>query len=657
MRDATLPTGLIAVVVVTFAVMGSALEAPDGAEAVQSGTFTIPNPVIANLEKCLKGTNETMRLVECYENSVVHMNENHTWWSSLSLLYLRADLVQQARSAMNRSVMLWIDKVRPDMEKKGIDMFNGTTRWVDVLRFAYDDESKDETARRSEAVEMGLLLAKKFELDHLPGDAHMIYYEFLLQTGNGAQQLMDFHRRTGNMVAMLFGGGKRNKTSILHDIADAMIPIVDGFSQHLGQRGPGPFEPIRRMCGVEFTDNKDILVKDIVKRVDGCVRRLANLTDHLNNETDDLATMWTGSMRETPYHRLAVAGATDTLETFLEAREGKHLPADRFGRGILHQAAAWGWKDLIKMGIDHGGDVDNEDKGKLTPRVLGCASPGFLKEFEKMLGVGECTGYERRQTYDEDIPVTDDSGTDGGWNPKTKRPKYLHCDIDVRDASQMTQSDLMIAYTHVNHPVVLRNSFYEEDDETPNPLWRKKNFNKTFGNVLLRHEFFPRQEHWGLRMGSTNVSTVSEFLDKLDQDDKTIGTVNVDHTNHPLNDIADKWVPPTFYNKKKANEVDFYDPTVTVPTVHVSKKGSRGHHHVRAQMAYHAVVYGHQEWSMLPPRHARSMRDVLPSELSPLAQRCDLYTGDVLLLPDLWSASWVSKANGVSMERYVYKKN
>jgi hypothetical protein len=649
-----------ATLVISCAYLLGAAAAAKDEKPPTSGSVTIDtrDMVVEQLHKCRDAANETLQLVKCYEQGVMGSHANYTWWSSLALLYLRADMNQQAQEAMNISVREWLTAMQPYFTAGNKNVSDGQMRWVDALRFVYDDESRDNTTRVTEAVEMGLLLAKKFELEHLPSDAHSIYYEFLLQAGSGESQVMDFHRRTGNVLGMALSG-PQNDTSVLWRIAEAVLPVIDGFSEHLNTKGPGPFDtPLKRMCGIEFTDNHVIKVSDIVSNIELCIEKWGNLTATLEQEDQrdpDLINHWSGSMRETALHRLAVAGAAKILEAAIKTKQGRTLPGDRFGRGMLHLASAWGQEETIKTLLDLGGDIDLEDKGKVSPRHLGCSSPGFQETFEKIIGGKEpCEKHTREKFYDEDAEDADDSGIDGGWNPRFKRPKYLHCDFDVRDASKMTQSDLMIMHTQSNHPVVLRNSFYEEDG--PNFKWHVKKFNRTFGNVLVRNEFFPRQARWGIG-GIVNISTLSEFLATLDVDDKKIATVNIDHAKHPLVELADQWAPPTLTNKKQTNEVDFYDPTVTVPTVHIFKRGSQSHHFVRAQGVYHAVVFGHQEWKLLPPRHARTLRGPLTDEkVEPLAQRCDLISGDVLLVPDLWSASWTAKGNGVSLEKYLYKK-
>uniref|UniRef100_A0A7S1PMI0 Cupin-like domain-containing protein n=2 Tax=Neobodo designis TaxID=312471 RepID=A0A7S1PMI0_NEODS len=627
------------------------------ADPVTSGTITVENPTVARLHKCRETQNETLALVRCHEEAVLAIPQNYSWWSSLALLYTRADMNEQAQEAMNKSVAVWIDAMQPHFLQGGLNITDGKTRWVEALRHAYDDETRDKEVRQAEAVEMGFLLAKKFEMEHHPTDAHSIYYEFLLQTGTGQSQVVDFHRRTGNILGMILTG-PQNDTSALWRIGESLAPVLDGISEHLGTKGDGPFaEPIKRMCGIEFDDNRDVKVADLVDHIETCIERWGNLTLDIDEQPEHNLDHYANVMKETPLHKLAQVGATRTIRTVLEHLRGRTFPYDRFGRGALHHAAAWGRDETVKMLVDQGGDVDLEDKGTVSARTLGCSSPGAREAFEtaaKAAGVPPPVCMEkniREKLIDEDAEITDDTGIDGGWNPRFKRPKYLHCDFDVKDASKLTQSELMIMHTTANHPVVLRNSFYEDDG--PNSKFLLKKFNKTFGGMYVRQEKFPRGSRWGL--GRPEVVTLTDYLRTLKQDDGKVASVNVDHVRHPLTELVDKWQPPTFSNKKKPNELSFYDAETTVATVTINKKGSKAHHHLRAQGFYHTVVYGHQEWKLLPPRHARTQRGPLSSDMDPFALRCELVTGDVLLVPDLWSASWESKANGISFERFVYK--
>jgi hypothetical protein len=623
-----------------------------------SGTITIANPIAEKLHKCRETGNETLALVRCHEEAVMAIPTNYSWWSSLALLYVRGDMYEQAQEAMNKSVAVWMDAMAPHFAKGGLNITDGKTRWVDALRFAYDDESRDKDVREAETVDMGFLLAKKFEMEHLPTDAHSVYYEFLLQTGTGHSQAVDFHRRTGNILGMILSG-PQNETSALWRLGESIAPVLDGITEHLGTKGDGPFAaPIKRMCGIEFTDNRDIKVTDLIDHIETCVERWGNLTLALDEESAEQIDHYANVMKETSVHKLAQAGATRTLKAVLEHLRGRTFPYDRFGRGALHHAAAWGRSSTVKMLLEEGGNLDMEDKGQVTPRALGCSSPGFSEAFEKIAAAAAgsrapvCESKHKREKFiDEDAEVTDDTGIDGGWNPRFKRPKYLHCDFDVKDASKMTQTELMIMHTSADHPVVLRNSFYENDG--PDSKFLLKKFNRTFGGVYVRQEKFPRASRFGL--GRPSVVTITDFLRTLKTEDGTIASVSVDHVRHPLTDLVDKWQPPTFSNKKKPNEISFYDAETTVATLHVSKRGSKSHHHLRAQGFHHTVVYGHQEWKLLPPRHARSLRTTLTPELDPFALRCEVVTGDVLLVPDLWSASWESRNNGVSFERFVYK--
>ena len=265
---------------------------------------------------------------------------------------------------------------------------------------------------------------------------------------------------------------------------------------------------------------------------------------------------------------------------------------------------------------------------------------------------GECDGLQRTKIEGLDIDIADDSGNDGGWNPKLKRPKYLHCDFDVRDASQMTQSDVMLGYMHGGHPVVLRNSFYETDGA--DRKWTKKGFEAAFGATLMIKEATPLGDRFGL--GEPNVTSVTDYLKTLEEDDAMMADVWVEGEKHPMNELANEWAPPSYTNRKKNDEISLFDAEQANALVLLTKKGSRSHHRVFAHQTYVAVVFGRQEWSLLPPRLARTVRGGLSDVAKVNALRCDLVTGDVLLIPEMWSGSFTAKANGVSMQRIVYRR-
>ena len=624
-----------------------------------SGTFTMENPVYKELLECRerKGYG-TLEVARCYEKAVAYASRNISNMASLSLVYLKSDLIGAAKTAMNRTVMLWLE----DMQRLTTAEERGNISYVELLRRAFDEaREKNNTDLRDRAIEMGLLIAKKFEVDHKPTDAHAVYYGFLAQLGVGGDNVVDFHRRTGNIIALSHTGNYTG-TSLVFRIAEAIGPIVDGLTTHILSYGHIS-KPIRRMCGIEFTQSNDIRVRDIVKKLMSCIERWGNYSTELaessvnddGEEVDDAVDdvlRQTSVLKYTPLHRLAALDATYVLNETLEFIGSKTVPADRFGRGLLHYAAAAGADSAVQLLVKKGARWDKEDKGRVQPAHLGCTSPGFKEAFEDATADGACDGLVRNRHEDDDIDVTDDSGTDGGWNPHKPRPN-LHCDFDVRDMSRTYQHDINIAYMQANHPLVLRNAFYEEDDG-PRREWRRRGFNKSFHDVLVRQEVTPSGERWGI--GSAKIVTISEFLNTSKINDGTVASVVVDNAGHRLDEMA-TWTPPSLKNKKNgATEVTYFDLDSASPTLIISKEGSKSHHHVRAFMTHHTVFYGHKEFTLLPPRHARTVRGQLDDSALPLAKRCNLYTGDVLLIPELWSASWVSKANGVSTERSFYRK-
>jgi len=310
------------------------------------------------------------------------------------------------------------------------------------------------------------------------------------------------------------------------------------------------------------------------------------------------------------------------------------------------------------MLLERGGDVDLADRGQVLPRHLGCSSPLFREEFESLIqarSTGDpCETYARARMEDDDIDVMDDSGTDGGWNPKKKRPRYLHCDFDVRDASQLTQVDLLVGYVQSNQPVVLRNAFFDMDEKDVSK-WKRKAFNRSFGHLHVRDEQWLRGERYAMGPRS-NLTTIAEWLATAGNGDKHIAAATIDHEHHPISPIAYDWAPAAFETKKRNDEISFFDPKIAVPTLMLLKEGSQKHHHIHAQAHYHALPYGHEEWWLMPPKYARTLRGPVPEEKEAFALRCELYSGDVLLVPDMWSTSFVSKANGVAMERTFFKK-
>lgn len=630
------------------------------------GSVTIVHPAIQELDKCKQAINETLFAEACFTRALTFNSMNHSWWASLALVYLRSEQYTKAHQAMDNAVSAWLNGMKDFLTEAGKKHNKTELPYSQVLRDLFDDNSTGSYSRRDESIEMGLLLARKFEMEGKATDASNIYYDFLLQAGQGRAEVLDFHRRTGNLIAMVMTTEHLNETGILWRLAESVQPALEGFIESTMRLGSivSPSSPIRRMCGVEFSQNDEFRASDVINKMSSCLTSWGNLSEAMSKEPKSFSTTWTSLMQEQPIHRLASLGATDIIREAMKpgGLEGSFIKADRAGRTSLHQAATNGRTSTVKFLL--GGQASQEealeegDKGRITPKILGCGAPGYKTEFEnEIAGKGACEKLTRDKIA-EDIDVTDDSGNDGEWNPKRKRPKYLHCDFDVRDASAITQGDLMVGYVHSGHPILLRNSFYETDG--PVKAWKRNNFNRTYGKSFVRVEPYPMSDRWGL--GEPNVTTISDFLAGTNITDVAVeharvASVAIDSDRHPLHKLVNEWSPPSFSNRKKSDDIFLFDTEQTWANLVLSKPNSRGSHRVYTQHTYHAMVYGHQQWTLLPPRHARTIRGHELSDTMKLAaMRCDVFTGDVLVIPEMWSASWVARANGVSMERTIYRR-
>lgn len=611
------------------------------------GTLTVEDPVTEELVQCRDGTGEPLRMARCFEQATLKKPGNYSWLASLSLLYLRSGLLSQAKQSMNRSMTTFVQHYAPLFENE--TSAKKQIRYVDILRRVYDDAmDRNDTAQRSDTLEMGLMMAKYFEIDHLATDTASIYFGFLLQLGQGEQQVLDFHRRTGNIIGMI-SLGKINETSIAFRVSEAIAPVVDGVQEDLMSfEKVDPAKPPQRMCGIPFTDVDELLETDLISKALSCVEKYGNYTEYLaKDEPEDLGLQWFGPARVTPLHRFAMYGATNLLKESILFYDSHTIPGDRYGRGLLHYAAAYGHADTVQMLLQQGSRDDREDRGRIKPFHLGCSSPGFREEFEEMVGEGRCDGNVRSKIEDSDVEVTDDSGKDGEWNVGRKRPMYLHSDVDIRDASRMTAQDVLMGYVMSNWPGIMRNTFFDTDG--PAREWKRKRFNQLFGSVLIRRERYPGGERFGL--GEAKVSTIEEFL--ASKSDGTIGSINVDHEKHPLFNLT-AWTPKVLTAKKMDNEITIFDPDSAVPLLLLLKEQSASNHYIRAYITTLTVIYGHLDVVLLPPKLARALRGPVPDKLLPQSLRCTVYTGDTLIVPPMWSMSYVSRANGVAIERYVH---
>ena len=252
---------------------------PEELQEASSGSITV-NPAEMAMKNCREQAKAAFDHVRCFEIGYQADPSNYTWTASLALAYLHVELFDQAKAAMNHSASTWL--------KSHMDLFqNETTEdgllnitYLNGLRRVYDwAENREDNFTKDATIDMAFMLTKYFELNHQVSEAHAIYYGFMQQLGVGSRNLMDFHRRTGNIIAMLFSGGGE-KVSSAFAVSEAYIPILDGITEHIMSNRnlpDGPLEtPLKRYCGIEVTRADEVKVQDVFDHVTRCIASSAS---------------------------------------------------------------------------------------------------------------------------------------------------------------------------------------------------------------------------------------------------------------------------------------------------------------------------------------------------------------------------------------------
>ena len=325
---------------------------------------------------------------------------------------------------------------------------------------------------------------------------------------------------------------------------------------------------------------------------------------------------------------------------------------DNFGSTPLHMAASSCNKKAVSalLRLGGGAQLKEKDVGGFTPLQLGCQNTLFRKAFEETIQrelqiPAPCSTVDMTGKFKEDmIEDDDDDGLSpgGGWRDAAWDGADDRCDFDVRSGSSMSHHELIGRYPRSSRPIVLRNvipAFIRR-------AMQKEELMQHYGDMWVRSEEYPAAEHYGGRL--YNVAPLESWLQHPNATFASVGVLR----RHKLSKLLD-WAPHRLM--PEGDGYTAYDDSF--PVLVIAPPKGVTNHVFRSSHFFSALVHGVQSWAIAPPHVSKMTKDPWQPTLGDdNLLRCTLQSGDVIVVPSLWSSAFKSQGESVSIQRrFVWK--